>query len=361
MRQQRRFLVALKLSDAGADCSHFGRVLDAVLDLEKVSCPIQLICCLARLVGLEGRNGKLGDMKLAASTHMLLGNADRGQNKFTTAVQHFSAALYAYRNLEDSGRVAECTLALGDVERRLGRFGKARLLVDEARNQYDIIGRLPKVAECLHILADIDIEEGQREAARAKLENAGSIYRQLEDNPMLNQCLARIATLSSDNNSNREVVERPGAPTRSAPANEHLVRPPDAGTFWYSPMASAAPSPFPATGRARECILRLSTTASSARRHCQSLFLLITRARNIYDHLNELLQRMGDLDLEDDADWDTFESNYEMLEMLEMCVREVFLADHLTDYDSTVFWKQYWDFRNRASKILKLSTSGLGL
>lgn len=63
---------------------------------------------------------------------------------------------------------------------------------------------------------------------------------------------------------------------------------------------------FPVTEEARGFIARLALWTLSAKRHCQTLFLIISKFCNICDSIHELLRDVDDRRLLDEGRWSAF-------------------------------------------------------
>ncbi|KAG9021346.1 hypothetical protein FRB95_002341 [Tulasnella sp. JGI-2019a] len=75
--------------------------------------------------------------------------------------------------------------------------------------------------------------------------------------------------------------------------------------------------PLPATQAAADTIQRFATIACTAQRNCQTLFTLISTARDVCDDINALIHRFDDAELPKDTRWGACDRYNTMLDTLE--------------------------------------------
>ncbi|KAG8980102.1 hypothetical protein FRB93_009666 [Tulasnella sp. JGI-2019a] len=81
--------------------------------------------------------------------------------------------------------------------------------------------------------------------------------------------------------------------------------------------------PLPATQAAADTIQRFATIACTAQRNCQTLFTLISTARDVCDDINALIHRFDDAELPKDTRWGAFDRYNTMLDTLERCAESL--------------------------------------
>ncbi|KAG9022434.1 hypothetical protein FRB95_014785 [Tulasnella sp. JGI-2019a] len=75
--------------------------------------------------------------------------------------------------------------------------------------------------------------------------------------------------------------------------------------------------PILATQAAADTIQRFATIACTARWNCQTLFTLISTARDVCNDINALIHRFDDAELPKDTRWGAFDRYNTMLDTLE--------------------------------------------
>ncbi|KAG9022324.1 hypothetical protein FRB95_000349 [Tulasnella sp. JGI-2019a] len=118
--------------------------------------------------------------------------------------------------------------------------------------------------------------------------------------------------------------------------------------------------PFAATQGVVDTIQRFATTACTARRNCQTLFTLISTARDVCHNINNLIHQFDDAELPKDTRWDAFDRYNRMLDTLESVLED---CDSIPADESAAFnpdfrsWTKNREMLRRSITTLRVLTS----